>query len=268
MWLPRSGSERARLRALPALLALAAVVPDIPSAPVYFVTDQPGFLSPGTRARLEQRLEAHERQTGQQVLLWIGDPDTGGALEDWAARSFAAWRVGRRGKDDGVVIFVLPAQRKARIEVGYGLEPWLTDVRAARIIREQLAPRLARNERDAALEATVQAVLEAVTPAAEGQPPPEPKPQGRGLPSWWQLLLGAIVLMVLLGWGATHPAAAAGLLYTLGSSPRRRDSWGGGGFGGGGFGGGGFGGGGFGGGGGGFSGGGGGSGGGGASGSW
>jgi uncharacterized protein len=245
----------------------------LPPAPPAFVTDAGGFVSAGTREALEQRLAAHERDTGQQVLVWIGARDPGEAslasIEEWAARSFQAWGVGRKGKDDGVALFVLPAERKMRIEVGYGLEPWLTDARAARLIREEMAPRLQRNDHDGAVRAAVEGILAAVRPAAEGQPPPAREQRRDGGLDWGGLLMIAVFLLFVLGSASTHPAAAAGLLYTLGSR-RSRGGFGGGGFGGGGFGGGGFGGGGFGGGGGGggFSGGGGRSGGGGASGSW
>ena len=187
-------------------------------------------------------------------------------MEEWAARSFQAWRVGRQGKDDGVALFVLPAERKMRIEVGYGLEPWLTDARLARLIREEMAPRLQAEDRDGAVRAAVEGILAAVGPAAEGQPPP-PRAEKPGVGFGWGtlLLLGMFALFVI-GGARTHPAAAAGLLYTLGSR-RSRGGFGGGMLGGGGFaGGGGFSSGGF--SSGGFSGGGGRSGGGGASGSW
>ena len=79
--------------ALGVALALGAVV--APPGPTSFVTDQASFLSAPARQALEQRLSAHERQTGQQVIVWIGDPELGGSLEEWAARTFQAWGVGR-----------------------------------------------------------------------------------------------------------------------------------------------------------------------------
>jgi uncharacterized protein len=237
----------------------------IPAAPSTFVTDGAGLLGAGTVARLERRLAEHERQTGQQVVVWIGNPALAGDVESWAARAFAAWGIGRKGKGDGVALFVLPSARKARIEVGYGLEAYLTDARAARILREQVTPRLAQGQNDAAIEAGVGAVLQAVAPAAAGAPPPPREPahtedRGRGSSAAEFLWLLIPLAFLLFGARRTHVGTAAGLLYTLASSSRPHQRWGGGGgFGGGGFGGGG---------GGGFSGGGGRSGGGGATGSW
>jgi uncharacterized protein len=252
--------------------ALAAMV--LPPAPATFITDPGGFLSEPARQEMERRLSAHEQATAQQVVVWIGTRPPGEAsaasIEEWAARSFQAWGVGRKGKDDGVALFVLPAERKTRVEVGYGLEPWLTDARAAQLIRDEMAPRLQRDDRDGAVRAAVEGILAAVGPAAEGKPPPRAEGRRQRF-DWGGLLLFAIFVAFVIGGARTHPAAAAGMLYTLGSR-RSRGGFGGGMFGGGGFGGGGFGGGSSGGGsfggGGGFSGGGGRSGGGGATGSW
>src|SRR5262245_14287220 len=91
-----------------------------PPSPARLVTDGAGFLSPATREELDQRLERYARDTGHQVLLWIGQTTGGEPIESWAVRAFAAWRVGRQGMDDGVAVFILAADRRVRIEVGYG----------------------------------------------------------------------------------------------------------------------------------------------------
>jgi uncharacterized protein len=224
------------------------------------VTDQAGFLSPSTRQALDDRLQAYEAATGHQVLVWIGRTTGGQPLEDWAARTFAAWGVGRKKLDDGAVVFVLADERKVRIEVGYGLEERIPDVVAARIIRDEMAPRLRAGDRDGAIRAAVDRVLAAAggerAPPPDGASPPAPV-RSFGL---LQLVLLGFVLIVVLVVVVTHPEIALWMLFTMGGGGgRRAGGWGGGGFGGGG---------GWGGGGGGFSGGGGRSGGGGASGSW
>jgi uncharacterized protein len=248
----------ASLAALVAAAALpeAAQAQGTPPAPARWVTDEVGFLSPATRTRLDQRLEAFERSSGHQVLVWIGQTLGNQALEDWAARTFAAWGVGRKGLDDGAAIFVLAQDRKVRIEVGYGLEDRLTDLRAARIIRDEMAPRLQRGDRDGAISAAVDRVLAVVGGEAaseqERQPAAGEQPRSRG-----SLVLFGLLAIVFLFLFVTNPSLAVYMLLSMGSG-RRSSGWGGGG--GGGWGGGG--------GGGGFSGGGGHSGGGGASGSW
>jgi uncharacterized protein len=177
--------------------------------------------------------------------------------------------VGSQKLDDGVAIFFLADDRKVRIEVGYGLEPILTDARASTIIRDDVVPRLRTGDRDGAVSAAVDCVLAALGPTAGAVPEGEGE-AAKGPGSQIAAVVGIIVVLLLLGLASRNPALAAYLMYTM-ASGRRRGGWGGGwggGFGGGGFGGGGRGG--FSGGGGrgGFSGGGGRSGGGGASGSW
>jgi uncharacterized protein len=207
------------------------------------VTDRVGFLSAATRAQLDARLEQYQRASGHQVLVYI-DRTTGGLpVEDWAVRTFQAWKVGRRGIDDGLVVFVFSQDRKIRIEVGYGLEALVTDARASRIIREVMAPRIQAGDRDGAIRGGVEALL-----AAIGQPGAAP-PQAERKPGWGGLVPLGVILFFFLFLLMRHPSLA--LMFLLNIASGRRG--GGGGWGGGG---------------GGFSGGGGRSGGGGATGSW
>jgi uncharacterized protein len=236
-------------------VARAAETP-IPAAPTRWVSDPAGFLSESTREQLDARLERYQRATGRQVIVWIGSTLGDTPLEEWAANAFRAWGIGRRGKDDGVAIFVFPADRRMRIEVGYGVEDVLPDAYASRIVGEVMQPALARGDHDGALRGGVDQVLSRLgdEPGAAAVPPLPAQPRGKvGL---GKLVFGALGLLVLVVVMITNPRLAMLMLWSIASGGRR----GGGGFGG--FGGGG------GGGGGGFSGGGGGSGGGGASGSW
>ena len=106
------------------------------------------------------------RSTGHQVVVWIGNTLGGAPLDDWSVRTFAAWKVGRKGKDDGLVMFIFAADRKIDIEVGYGLEGQVPDAIANRVIQEVMAPRLRAGDRDGAVQAGVDAILTAI----EGKP--------------------------------------------------------------------------------------------------
>jgi uncharacterized protein len=249
----------ARLRRPLALAALAAALgtslaaaqAKIPPAPTRWVTDQAGLLSRQTVEALDARLAGYERQTGHQVLVWIGrtiGPDA--VLEDWAAKAFEAWQVGRKGLDDGLVLFILAEDRKIRIEVGYGLEDKVPDIYAFRIIDNILAPGLRDGRPDEAVEAAVTALVGYIsgdTAAAGGGE--EARAPGRGQETL-KRIFGGIFLVFLLILFITHPRLAFWLLLSFLSGGR--GGGGGGGWGGGG----------------GFSGGGGRSGGGGASGGW
>jgi uncharacterized protein len=222
----------------------------LPASPTRFVTDRAGLLSPAAVGELDAKLAAYERGTGHQVIVYV-DRTTGGVpIEDWAVRAFQGWRVGRQGLDDGVALFLFTADRRVRIEVGYGLEERVPDAVASRLIAERIVPRLRAGDGDGAVRAGVDGLMAAIggSPAGQGEPAPAPLPR-------WMFVAGALAMIFFIGLAARHPAAAMWLLYTIGPGRGFR-SRGGGGFSGGGFSGGGF------------SGGGGRSGGGGASGSW
>src|SRR4051812_37852476 len=80
--------------------ARAAETP-IPPAPVHWVTDEAGLVSEPTRGALDQRLERYQQATGHQVIVWIGSTLGDSPLDEWAAKVFSRWGLGRKGKDDG-----------------------------------------------------------------------------------------------------------------------------------------------------------------------
>ena len=89
----------------------------------------------------------------------------GESLEDYAHRLFQKWRLGRKSLDNGVLLVVFVQDRKLRLEVGYGLEPVLTDAAAARIIREVIAPRFREGRHAAGLGGAADAVYALIAPA-------------------------------------------------------------------------------------------------------
>src|SRR6185295_20325188 len=112
------------LMILPVLLLLSGVLyaaeTPIPPAPTQWVTDTANFMSPGAADSLNSRLQEYERSSGHQLIVYIGQTTGGPVIEDWAVRAFKAWKVGRKGIDDGLVLFIMSADRKLRFEVGYG----------------------------------------------------------------------------------------------------------------------------------------------------
>jgi uncharacterized protein len=101
-----------------ATCALAEVGTPIPAPPQRWLTDTVHFLSAGTAAELDSRLEGYERSSGHQLLVYIGDTTGGVPIEDWAVKAFESWKVGRKGLDDGLVIFIMATDKHMRIEVG------------------------------------------------------------------------------------------------------------------------------------------------------
>jgi uncharacterized protein len=215
-----------------AALATAPIPPapataPIPPAPAHWVEDHAGLISPATRDALDARLAGYERATGHQVVVWIGKTLDGAPLADWAVRTFAAWKLGRKGIDDGVAMFILADDRTIDIEVGYGLEDRIPDAVASRIIREVMAPRLRAGDRDGAVTAGADAVLAAI----EGRPwTGAPAVSRDEPPSTLSLVLGGLAALAVLIVLVTRPRLAVWLLWAIFAGSRR----GGGGFGGGG----------------------------------
>ena len=239
------------------------------------VTDTIGMLTPEQRNTLENVLKEQEERTGNQVAVLLLGSTAPESIEQFSIRVADAWKLGRKGVDDGVILLVArdntPALRRLRIEAGRGVQGSLTDAQSRRILDEVIAPHFRQNDFYGGLSAGVSAIAALI--ARENLPAPAPRAQpasgDEGIGSWLPFLLFAlffIVPMFMRGGrrrnrlGGNDWGRNAGIILGSGIG----NSIGRGGFGGGGFGGGGFGGG----GGGGFSGGGGGFDGGGASGNW
>jgi uncharacterized protein len=183
------------------------------------VTDEQSHLSSGVREDLDLRLAAYQNTTGHQVLVWIGGTTGESPLEDWAVRTFESWRVGRKGIDDGLVLFILAQDRKLRIEVGYGLEGQMPDAVASRIIREAITPRLSAGDWDGAVLSGVEGILDTLGGEAQTSQSPTRPPTSR------TMSLGQIAFFGILGLGfllllMTHPSLAIGILFSLLSGGR------------------------------------------------
>ena len=130
------------------------------------VVDNAEILKPATRERVAALAKAHEDKTTDQIAV-LTIPTLGGeSVEEFANRVFAAWKLGQKGKDNGVLVVVAPQDRKMRIEVGYGLEGTLTDVAASRIIRNVMTPAFKDGDFDRGIENGVAAIVAQL----EGQP--------------------------------------------------------------------------------------------------
>jgi len=110
------------------------------------VTDLTGTLTMSQRAQLESRLAALERDKGAQIAILLLPTTQPESIEEYGIRLAEAWKVGRKGIDDGVIVIVAKNDRAVRIEVGYGLEGAIPDALAKRIIEERIAPRFRQGD--------------------------------------------------------------------------------------------------------------------------
>lgn len=116
--------------------------------PVGYVNDFAEIFSSSYRQSLEQELNDFENETTTEIAMVTIDSLEGGSIEDYAVRLFEQWQIGKKEKDNGILILISKEDRKIRIEVGYGLEPIITDGRAGRIIREQMRPAFREEDYD------------------------------------------------------------------------------------------------------------------------
>jgi uncharacterized protein len=208
-------------------VAFAADVPYLSGR----VVDDAEILRPATREAIAGRLAAHEQKTTNQVAVLtiptIGDE----GIEEFATRVFGTWRLGQRGKDNGVLVVVVPNDRKLRIEVGYGLEGTLTDAAAGRIIRNVMTPAFKAGDFDKGVFDGVDAIvgqLEGTNDVAKIADVPAPARSSGGfpmriddpsLPPWPVRILLACFIFGIIGlftfFGIVTPGAGWFLYFFL-----------------------------------------------------
>jgi len=219
-----------------------AVEPPIPQMPSNYVVDLAGIIDENVEHRLDGYLQELEQKTTAQVVVLTVTSLEGEPIEKFSiTTAHEKWKLGQKGKDNGVLIVVTLRDRKYRFEVGYGLEGTLPDSLVGSIGRQYLVPYFQKGDYSAGIYAATLAVINVIA-SREGikiTGMPELKPhsyyerssKGGGIfQAIFALLffIGAIVLFI------KHPRLFLFLLLTS-SLGGRRGSWSsGGGFGGGG----------------------------------
>ena len=174
------------------------------------VNDQAGLFSDQFAAGLEARLQALEEETGAQVAVLTIPSLEGDSIEDFSIRVVETWKLGSAEVDNGVLILIVPDDRKMRIDVGYGLEGALTDAQSGRIINELMAPKF----REGDFEGGVDAAVEAVSSAIRGEPVVLPKkPAGRAGTNPGSLIFFLVFGLPFIFSALSARGAAAWVLY-------------------------------------------------------
>mgnify|MGYP001228049727 CR=1 FL=1 len=123
------------------------------------VNDYAGILSESAANSMGIILKSHETRTSNQVVVLTVNSLDGVSIEDFSNRVFNEWKLGQKDRDNGILIVVVPDERRMRIEVGYGLEGVLPDIAAGRIIQNIMAPRFREGDYDGGITAGVNAVV-------------------------------------------------------------------------------------------------------------
>lgn len=124
------------------------------------VVDDGHLLDPATQQRLSQTLAAHEKATGEQVVV-VTVPDLQGAtIEDFGYQLGRVWGIGQKDQNNGALLIVARDERKLRIEVGYGMEDRLTDAQSSVIINQIITPAFKTGNFSQGISAGVAAMLQ------------------------------------------------------------------------------------------------------------
>lgn len=115
-------------------------------APTGFVNDFANVLSSGQKQALESQLQSYEQQTTNEISVVTVKSLHGDTIDDYTVRLFEQWKIGKKAKDNGILFLASIDERKIHIEVGYGLEPYLTDSDAGNIIRNIIAPQFQKGD--------------------------------------------------------------------------------------------------------------------------
>jgi uncharacterized protein len=155
------------LLALLVLFAAPVAAQDLPPRPQGPIFDQADMLPADQEAALDQRLRDFDARTGNAVIVATVDNLQGDTVEDYAQKLYAAWGIGGAERDTGVLLLVAKQERKMRIEVGYGLTPYITDILSGRIIRDQITPRFKQGDFPGGITAGVDALLTQLSKSPE-----------------------------------------------------------------------------------------------------
>jgi uncharacterized protein len=131
------------------------------------VVDNANLLDPAQEAALTQKLAGLEQASSRQLVVATVPDLQGYPIEDYGYRLGRAWGIGQSKIDNGAILLVAPNERKVRVEVGYGLEPILTDALSAMIIQNQILPRFKAGDMPGGIIAGADAII------AQLQAPPE-----------------------------------------------------------------------------------------------
>ncbi len=167
------------------------------------VTDLTGTLDAASRQSLEARLAQLEQAKGAQLAVLLVPTTQPETIEQFSLRVAEAWKLGRKGVDDGVLLLVAKNDRTLRIEVGYGLEGAIPDAVAKRVIAETITPRFKQGD----FPGGIQAGVDALGRLIQGEPLPEPKTDF----SW----LSAMSLDDILGVTALFVFIVGGMLRAI-----------------------------------------------------
>jgi uncharacterized protein len=141
------------------ILFAAAAFSAIPVRPTGFVTDLAGVISSSSEERIGSFLSEAERVSGIEIAVVTVPSFDGSTIDQYGQELFDRWKIGKKGKDNGLLLILGLEERKVRILTGYGLEEYLPDGLCGEILDRYFIPPARSGDFDAAFNRTVDEIL-------------------------------------------------------------------------------------------------------------
>lgn len=195
------------LAAAPFIFLNSAIAEESVPAPMgdIYVQDFANILSGEEKARLIEIGRTVEDNTGSQVAVLTVNTIDGRSIEEYANEAFRSYRLGTSKDDNGVLLVVALADKKIRIEVGYGLEGQIPDGKAGRILDEQALPYLKKGRTNEAIINTYTTLANEVSGTEEftGAESSE-SGQGSSIPGWlFFVIVAGVIILDMTFFGGT-----------------------------------------------------------------
>lgn len=172
--------------------AFAASYPN----PTGFVNDFANLYSPNFKDNLETRLSNFAKDTGTEIAVATVKSLEGEDVETYAVKLFEKWKIGKKGTDNGLLLLIAKDDRKIRIEVGYGLEQYITDGRAGEIIRNEISPEFKKENYEGGTMAGVEQIQRYIS--QKDIVPKDTSGSDNSATADWVITIGVIILYLFI----------------------------------------------------------------------
>lgn len=166
----------------------------IPAQPNNYINDYAHLLSPATVQALNAQQAAFEKKTTNQIVVAIFPSLENESLEDFTTRLEDQWKIGQKGKDNGILMTIFVKEHQVRIEVGYGLESVVTDAQAGDIIQRDIIPNFRTKNYDAGVSAALNDLMQLTSKADQ----PEPLKKAMPILSFANFVIFAVLIFMLI----------------------------------------------------------------------
>ena len=175
------------------LQANAIELLEIPKDGKYIVVDEGNVLDGNQEAYLSRKLDQHYLETSNEIVIVTVRTLEGESIQQYSLDLAEKWKIGRKGQDNGILIFAAIEDRKVFIQVGRGLEGAVPDVYASRIIRNVIVPNFKAGNFGKGFDEATDVIIGLI----KGEFEYSAKEQEEGIPTWVIILIVIIVLLIM-----------------------------------------------------------------------